>query len=138
MRDAKVERWVSKEVVVICWPPPMKNNTQNPKGRGRRDRHRQSTPLGEVNETGRVYLALDVHAATCVLGAMREDGTWLGEVRVATDAAALREAVTGIKSPDTWLTFEEGGMSLWLCDLLRPLVKRLLVCDHRENASIAR
>lgn len=116
----------------------MKNKTKHSKGRGRRAGHRQCTPIGEVNETGRVYLALDVHAANCVLGAKREDGTWLGEKRIPTEAAALREAVSGIKSPDIWLTFEEGGMSLWLCDLLRPLVKRLLVCDPRENASIAR
>ena len=116
----------------------MKTTSKTTKGRGRRARHRQSTPLGEVSETGRVYLALDVHPATCVLGAMREDGTWLGEARIPTDAAALREAVAGIKSPDTWLTFEEGGMSLWLCDLLRPLVPKLLVCDPRENASIGR
>jgi len=118
----------------------MKNKTKSSKGRGRgrRARHGQATALGEVNETGRVYLALDVHAATCVLGAKREDGTWLGEKRVPTEGAALREAVAGIRSPDKWLTFEEGGMSLWLCDLLRPLVKRLLVCDPRENASIAR
>jgi transposase len=116
----------------------MKNKTKPSKGRGRRARHRQGTLLGEVNETGRVYLSFDVHAATCVLGAMREDGTWLGEARLPTEAAALQKAVAGIKSPDIWLTFEEGGMSLWLCDLLRPLVQRLLVCDPRENASIAR
>ena len=31
--------------------------------------------LEGITETGRVYLALDVHARHCVLGAMREDGT---------------------------------------------------------------
>ena len=96
------------------------------------------SPLAGISEPGRVYLALDVHAAHCLLGAMREDGTWLGEVRVPTTAEALRTALTGIHCPDKWLTFEEGGMALWLCDLLRPLVQRLLVCDPRENALIGR
>ena len=88
--------------------------------------------LEGITETGRVYLALDVHARHCVLGAMREDGAWLGEERVPTSAEALRELLAKVQAPEKWLTFEEGGMSLWLCDLLRPLVQRLLVCDPRE------
>ena len=94
--------------------------------------------LEGITETGRVYLALDVHARHCVLGAMREDGTWLGEARVPTSADALRELLAKVQAPEKWLTFEEGGLSLWLCDLLRPLVQRLLVCDPRENALIGR
>lgn len=116
----------------------MKTKPKAMKGRAPRAITTGPSPLSGLTENGRVYLALDVHAAHCVLGAMREDGTWLGEVRVPTTAEALRTALTGIHCPDKWLTFAEGGMALWLCDLLRPLVQRLLVCDPRENALIGR
>ena len=93
----------------------------------------------EVNEAGRVHLAIDVHARHCVLGAMRDaDGAWLGEQSCPTQAEALSELIGGIKAGEKWLTFEEGGMSLWLCEVLRPLVDRLIVCDPRENALIGR
>jgi transposase len=116
----------------------MKTKSTTAKGRAARAHTTGPSPLAGLTESGRVYLALDVHAAYCVLGAMREDGTWLGEVRVPTTAEALRTALTGIHAGEKWLTFEEGGMALWLCDLLRPLVQRLLVCDPRENALIGR
>lgn len=93
----------------------------------------------EVNEAGRVHLAIDVHARHCVVGAMRDaDGAWLGEQSCPTEAAALQALVGGIKAGEKWLTFEEGGMSLWLCDALRHLVHKLIVCDPRENALIGR
>lgn len=70
----------------------------------------------EVNEAGRVHLAIDVHARHCAVGAMRDaDGAWLGEQSCPTDAAAPGELISGIKAKEKWLTFEEGGMSLWLC-----------------------
>jgi|GEM_PF-6170024 len=99
----------------------MKTKSITSKGRAQRVITTDCSPLSGLSEAGRVYLALDVHAAHCVLGAMREDGTWLGELRLPTSAEALRKALTGIQCPEKWLTFEEGGMSLWLCDLLRPL-----------------
>ena len=93
----------------------------------------------EVNEAGRVHLAIDVHARHCVLGAMRDaDGAWLGEQSCPTEAAVLGGLISGIKAGEKWLTFEEGGMSLWLCEVLRPLVHKLIVCDPRENALIGR
>jgi len=116
----------------------MKTKSIHARARAARSLTAGPSPLAGLTESGRVYLALDVHAAHCVLGAMREDGAWLGEVRVPTTAEALRTALNGIHSPEKWLTFEEGGMALWLCDLLRPLVQRLLVCDPRENALIGR
>jgi hypothetical protein len=91
-----------------------------------------------LNESGCLYLALDVHARHCVLGVMREDGTWIGEERCATTAEALTELLSRIQAKECWLTFEEGNMALWLCDVLRPLVSRLIVCDPRENALIGR
>jgi len=58
----------------------------------------------------------------------------LGEQGCPTEAAALRELIGSLKAGEKWLTFEEGGMSLWLCEVLRPLVDRLIVCDPREEA----
>lgn len=85
-----------------------------------------------------MYLALDVHARHCVLGAMAEDGRWLGEVSCPTQAEALLKVIHRVRAPRKQLTFEEGSMSLWLCDVLRPVVDELLVCDPRENALIGR
>jgi transposase len=91
-----------------------------------------------LEEATPVILALDVHARHCVLGAMAEDGRWLGEGSCPTQAEALLQLVRSVRAPQKRLTFEEGSMSLWLCDVLRPVVDELLVCDPRENALIGR
>ena len=118
--------------------PTLKEARPSRRGASKLKKDRAIASALEINVTGRVYLALDVHARHCVLGAMRADGAWLGEQRCATSAEALREALARIQAAERWLTFEEGAMALWLCDVLRPLVERLIVCDPRENALIAR
>lgn len=117
-------------------PAPKLIITKGVTARGKGSAH-NATKL-TVNDPSRLYLALDVHARHCVLGVMREDGTWLGEERCATTAEALTELLTRIQATERWLTFEEGNMALWLCDVLRPLVTKLIVCDPRENALIGR
>ncbi len=46
------------------------------------------SPLSGLTEPGRIYPASKSPPPT-VPGAMREDGTWLGEVRLPTTAEAL-------------------------------------------------
>lgn len=91
-----------------------------------------------IEEAAPVYLALDVHARHCVLGVMSEDGRWLGEASCVTQEKALLQLLGQVHAPLRRLTFEEGCMSLWLCDVLKPVVDDLLVCDPRENALIGR
>jgi len=45
----------------------------------------------------------------------------------------ILEFVEGLRG-DVHVTFEEGTWSAWLYDLLKPRVKRLVVCDPRRNA----
>jgi transposase len=92
----------------------------------------------KTNRERKVYLAIDAHAGHCVLGVMREDGEWLGEERFATNAKELIDRVEKVNASEKELTFEEGPMAQWMAEALRGRVKRLVVCDPRENALIAR
>jgi len=57
--------------------------------------------------------------------------------RVPTTVPALREVLGGIRRPRQ-LAFEEGPLAHWLWRNLRQEVDRLVVCDPRRNAYIAR
>jgi len=72
------------------------------------------------------------------MGVMREDGEWVGEERFVTSAKELIHRVEEVDASEKELTFEEGPMAQWMAEALRGRVKRLLVCDPRENALIAR
>ena len=55
------------------------------------------------------------------------------ECVLETKAATILEFIQGLRGTLA-LTFEEGALAAWLHDLLKPHVKRLVVCDPRKNA----
>ena len=57
----------------------------------------------------------------------------LVESIVETEAATFVQFVEGL--PGEWhMTFKEATSAAWLCDLLKPYVMKLVVCDPRRNA----
>jgi transposase len=82
------------------------------------------------------YLAMDVHARSCTLGQMDEDGTFRGNRRFATSEKNIIDAVRSIKAKHKFLTMEEGTLTHWAAQVARPHVSEVIACDPRENALI--
>jgi len=83
------------------------------------------------------FIALDTHCEFCEMVAVSSTGKIVQRARCATTIPTLVAALDGIRSPRT-LTFEEGPLADWLARNLRPHVERLIVCDPRRNALIAK
>ena len=84
-----------------------------------------------------LYAALDLHARHCVLGAMTEDGRWLGSTQFPTGARELAAQIEALRSKHLQLTIEAGPMTRWAAGVARPHVERLVVCEPRENRLIS-
>ena len=78
------------------------------------------------------YVGLDVHQATTVAAVREESGRVIARTVVATDATALTELVRGMRGTID-VAFEEGTQAQWLHDLLVPLVRRVVVCNRRDE-----
>jgi hypothetical protein len=80
---------------------------------------------------------MDTHSYTtevCVKTRANTPGkTW----RVNTTIPALREAIASVPRP-RHLTFEEGPLASWLYRNLKADADRLVVCDPRKNALVAK
>jgi transposase len=83
------------------------------------------------------HIAMDTHCRTtevCVKTRANTPGrTW----QVQTTIPALREAIASVRRP-RYLAFEEGPLASWLARNLKADVDRLIVCDPRKNAWIAK
>jgi len=82
------------------------------------------------------YIGADVHVATTDL-AVERNGKILQWYHVPTSVPALREVLAGVASPKV-LVMEEGAMAGWLKRNLDADVGRVIVCDPRRNALIAK
>lgn len=83
------------------------------------------------------FIALDVHCEFCEMAAITHSGRELCRERCATTIPALVAAIDSVRRPRA-LTFEEGPLADWLARNLRPHVDRLIVCEPRRNALIAK
>lgn len=83
------------------------------------------------------YIAMDTHSYTtdvCVKTRANSPGrTW----RVRTTVPALREAIASVPRP-RYVTFEEGPLASWLYRNLKGDADKLIVCDPRKNALVAK
>lgn len=83
------------------------------------------------------HIAMDTHCHTteiCVKTRANTPGrTW----QVPTTIPALRQAIASVRRP-RYLAFEEGPLASWLFRNLKADVDRLIVCDPRKNAWIAK
>jgi transposase len=83
------------------------------------------------------FIALDTHCEFCEMAAISSSGRLVKRARCDTTIPALMAVLESIRRPRT-LTFEEGPLADWLARNLRPHVERLIVCEPRRNALIAK
>ncbi|HEY6250498.1 MAG TPA: transposase [Candidatus Angelobacter sp.] len=62
-------------------------------------------------------------------------GKLIVESILETKARTILEFMHGLQG-SLWVTFEEGTSAVWLYDLLKPHVTKVIVCDPRKNALV--
>jgi transposase len=78
------------------------------------------------------YVGLDVDQATIVAHVSDAQGGFVMETMLETKPNSIRQFLKSLDGT-VHLAMEEGCMAGWLYDLIRPLVKRAIVCDPRRN-----
>jgi hypothetical protein len=81
------------------------------------------------------YIGTDVHKESVSIAVMNGAGKIGMECVIETKARMILQFVSGLRG-DLHVTFEEGTSPAWLCDLLKPHVTKLVVCDSRKNSSM--
>ena len=84
------------------------------------------------------YLGLDLHANSCTLGVMDEDGTFQGHQKFPTSEAELIPRVSSIEADTKRLALEASTLARWAARTIAPYVEEVLVCDPRENQALSR
>ncbi len=82
------------------------------------------------------YLGMDLHAKTCTLGQMDDDGSFRGNMEFPTSENNITHALKSIKAKEKYLTIEAGPLTYWAAQVANPFVSQVIVCDPRENALI--
>ena len=72
------------------------------------------------------YIGIDAHKESCTVAVMGPTGRRLKELRVETNARALKEALKSV-SGERHVCLEEGEFSAWLFEVLEPLSERTVV-----------
>lgn len=83
------------------------------------------------------FIAMDTHCQSCDIAVVSASGKLVRRASCETTLPALIEEIERVRRPRV-LTFEEGPLADWLARGLRPHVDRLIVCDPRQNAWIAK
>lgn len=83
------------------------------------------------------FIAFDTHCEFTQIAVLNSRGKVVQEMPCDTAIPALIEALEAYRRPRE-LTFEEGPLADWLARSLRPFVDRLVVCDPRRNAYVAK
>lgn len=78
------------------------------------------------------YVGLDVDQATIVAHVNDGKGGFVMKTMLETKPASIRHFLKSLDGT-VHVAFEEGCMAAWLYDLVRPLVKEVIVCDPRRN-----
>ena len=78
------------------------------------------------------YMGLDVHQATTVVAVMNVEGKVVLETMVPTKAGPIRELIESLSGP-LHVTLEEGTQAEWLHEVIRDVVKEVVVCDPKRN-----
>jgi len=79
------------------------------------------------------YIGMDIHKEAISIAVMNGEGKLVMESIIETKAITILEFIHGVRG-DLHVTFEEGTWAAWLYDLLKPHVRKLVVCDPRKNA----
>jgi hypothetical protein len=81
------------------------------------------------------YIGMDVHKESISIAVVNSAGKIVLECVVETKASMILQFIDGLRG-ELHVTFEEGAWAVWLYDLLKPHVTKLVVCDPRKNASM--
>ena len=81
------------------------------------------------------YIGMDVHKESISIAVRNSVGKVGMECVIETKASMILQFVDGLRG-DLEVTFEEGTSAAWLYDLLKPHVRKVVVCDPRKNASM--
>jgi len=87
------------------------------------------------------YAGLDIGSSVCELVAIDEAEGQPAALKISTSGPNLLAAIRDMRRAhpgEWWLAVEEGELAQWVADLLRAEVDRLIVCDPKRNAWIAR
>jgi transposase len=85
--------------------------------------------------TSTKYIGMDVHKESISIAVRNAAGKIVMECVIETKASMVLQFFDGLRG-DLHVTFEEGTSAAWLYDLLKPHVRKLVVCDPRKNASM--
>jgi len=122
---------------------PGGRNGWNKKGKGwpgsRADIASMKTQVGAKRQPRRcceVYVGIDLHSTSTVLGVMDLNGEWLGDRRFATTGRNLIAHVMDVPARQKHLVIEESPMTHWAVGLLRPYCTSIVACDPKHNRLI--
>jgi transposase len=82
------------------------------------------------------YLGMDLHANSCTLGHMDDDGYFRGNVKFATSENNIIDALKSIKAKEKYLTIQARTLTYWAAQVANAYVSQVIVCDPRHNALI--
>src|SRR6201988_3298166 len=85
--------------------------------------------------TSTKYIGMDVHKESISIAVRNAAGKIVMECIIETKASMILQWIDGLRG-DLQVTFEEGTWAAWLYDLLKPHVRKLVVCDPRKNKSM--
>ena len=80
--------------------------------------------------SGEKYIGLDVHQATISAAVMDPMDKLVIESILETKASTILEFFAGLRGTLS-VTFEQGTRAVWLYDLLKAHVAKLVVCNAR-------
>src|SRR5450432_1112892 len=83
--------------------------------------------------TGTKYIGMDVHKESISIAVRNAAGKLVMECVIETKANVILDFIHGLRG-ELQVTFEEGTWATWLYDLLKPHVRKLVVCDPRKNS----
>lgn len=86
---------------------------------------------------GSYLISLDVHGGFTQVAVMSGQGRLLRQARVATALPELRRVIEQVRSPRV-VVLEEGPLADWLLRGLQGSAERVVCCDPRRNAHIAK
>jgi len=79
------------------------------------------------------YIGIDGHKQSCTIAVMGSTGRRLKELRVETNANAIKAALKSVPG-ERQVCLEEGELSAWLYELCEPLAHRVVVAQPGKRA----
>lgn len=85
----------------------------------------------------KVYMAIDAHARNCTLGCMSAGGEFQRSWTFKTSEKELVRHIEGVEAGRKLLAIEEGPLTYWIAQTVRPHVTDVLIADPKKNPSIS-